>query len=83
MFIVAALDLRHETFLVYITFIDQNSDIYPFYKAQIDFKKANNTFISVLSKYTYFVHIFSKCQVVKLLEYIKIHNYTINLIKDQ
>lgn len=43
--------------------------------------KADETLISILSKYTDFVIIYSKNLIAEFLEYTKINNYTIDLTK--
>lgn len=45
--------------------------------------KADETFISVPSKYVDFVNVFSKDLAAKLLEYTKINNHAIDLVKYQ
>lgn len=84
-FVVVVFDLDNKIFVVYIvlyTSFDLGLEVHPFYKTRIASLKADKTLISVLSKYTAFVNIFSKDLVVKLLKYIRINNYTINLIED-
>lgn len=55
----------------------------PFFEAHIVFLKADEVFISLFSKYIYFIDIFSKDLAAKFLEYIKINNHAINLVWDQ
>lgn len=81
-FIAKAFNLKDRAFVIYIVFISQNSNIHPSCKAYIASLKTGKAFNSVLSKYTNFVDIFFKNLIAKYLKYIRINNYTINLIKD-
>ena len=58
-FIVVAFDLKNEAFVVHVIFINSDSNIYLFYRAQIAFLKANKTLISVSLKYADFANVFS------------------------
>ena len=81
-FITIALDLKNKAFIVYIASISRDFNIYLFFIAQIAFLKADKILTSVSSKYTNFIDIFSKNLAAKLLEYIKINKYIINLIEE-
>ena len=81
-FIFKAFNLKNRAFVIYIVFISQDSNIHPFCKAYIASLKVGKAFNSVLSKYTNFVDILFKNLIAKHLKYIRINNYTINLIKD-
>lgn len=74
------MDLNHEAFVVYVVFINRESDIHLSCRAWIAFLKVDDFRIPILSKYTNFANIFFKNLVAKLLEYIKINNHAINLI---
>lgn len=56
--------------------LSSKPEIHPSYRVQLASLFANNTFITVLSKYADFA-------VVKHSEYIKINNYLINLVDGQ
>lgn len=87
MFEVVILNLKDKTFIVYVisftSFNIHNSNIHHFYKAQIISLKVNKTFTAIFSKYVNFVDIFSLDLIVKFSKYIKINDYTINLIDDK
>ena len=78
---IIAYDIKNKAFVIYVAFINQNLDIYVFWKAQIALLKADKTLISVSPEYIDFADIFSKDPVTKLLKYIEINNHAINLIK--
>ena len=82
MFLAIALNLENEAFIVHITFISQDSNIYPFRRGQIALLKADKAPTFLVPKYTDFVDLFSKNLATKLLEYVGINDYAINLIKD-
>ena len=79
-FIIATHNLKNKAFIVYISFISNNSDVYLFDIAQIVFLKVNETFSFILSKYIDFIDVIFKDLVAELLEYSKINNNTIDLI---
>lgn len=81
-----ALDSNDKTFIVYIVFLtssDLSLEIYPSFRAQIAFLKANKDLTSNLSKYINFANIIFKDLTVKLLEHTRINDYAIDLIKSQ
>lgn len=83
-FATTAFDLDNETFVIYIAFLasfDLGLKIYPFSRAQIAFLKTDKTPISIFSNYADFAGVFFKNLAAKLLEYIKIKNHAIDLIK--
>lgn len=81
-FVAITLNLNNEAFIiVHVAFIDKDSDVHLLYRAQIAVLKTDKTSISILSKYSDFAGVFFKKLVAKLLEYIKINNYTIDLIE--
>lgn len=81
-FIVIALDLNNEIFIIHVAFLIC-TNVYLFHKAQIALLIHDNAPIVVLSKYVDFANVFSHNLVAKLLEYIGINDYLINLVKSQ
>ena len=87
-FIVAALNLGHETFIIPLVFLDspsndQESDVYFSCKAQIAALVVNETSILISTEYLDFINIFSPKLILKLFEYIGINDYAIKLIDEQ
>lgn len=78
-FIAIAFDLKNEIFIVYVVFLI-SFNIHLFHKAQITLLKAGKSLIVILLKYVNFANIFSSELIAQLSEYIKINDYTINLI---
>lgn len=77
-------DPDNKTFITYVVlFVSSSlgSEIYLFCKAQIAFLKADEIFNFIASKFVDFIDVFFKNLVAKLLEYIKIDNYALKLIK--
>ncbi len=76
-FIVTALNLNYETFIIYIAAIninfDANDEVH-------SLKKTNETSIEVFNEYADFVNVFSSKLVTKFLKYISISNHTIKLV---
>ena len=81
-FATVAFDLKDEIFILYIAFINQDSDVHPSWTTQITSQKADKALTFVFLKYTDFTDIFFKNSAAKLLEYIRINEHTIYLIKD-
>ena len=81
-FAIGALNPKYKIFIVYIAAfsVDSDDEVHPSKKAQIAHLIANEVLIKVFSKYTDFADVFLPKLVVKLLKYIKINNYTIELI---
>lgn len=80
-FVATTLDPEDKSFVVYPAFFAiSNDDVYPSYKAQIASLKANETFTTVLPKYSNFTNIFSSELVAELPKHMKINNYAIGLI---
>lgn len=63
--------------MIHIIFL-ASFDVHFFRQAQIALLKADKTLISTPSEYVDFANIFFSDLAAKLLEYIKINNYTIN-----
>lgn len=80
-FAVVALNLVDETFVVYVTFIGQDSNIYASCETQIAFLKVDEALISSLSEYTNFIDVFFNNLAVKLWEHTRINDHTINLVE--
>lgn len=83
-FAATALNLENETFIEYITsFANPNLSIgiYLFCRTLIIVLFAKKTFTVIFTKYTEFANIFSTKNVAILLKYIRVKNYTIELIK--
>ena len=84
-FAIVILDLKHKTFLVYVTVlnIDLYNKVHLSKKTQIAYLKANKAPIKVFNKYANFADIFSSKLAIKFLKYTKINNYPIKLVDDQ
>ncbi len=83
-FALAALDLEHEVFIVYIAAlsIDSDDEVHPLKKAQIAHLKTNEAFAKVSSEFADFENIFSPKLAVKLPEYMEINNHVMALLDD-
>ncbi len=83
-FTIAALDLKHEAFIVYkaALSVDLGNEIYLLRKAQIAYLKADEVPIEELSKYVDFIDVFSLKLVIKLSEYVRSNDHVIKLIDD-
>ena len=87
MFAAIALDLRHEIFVVYITFLDSpsndlKSDVYPSCRVQIATLVANEAPNSIFMEYSDFADIFFPELASELLKYTGINNCAIKLINE-
>lgn len=82
-FATIAFYLDDKIFIVYVAFFISLDPIYHFYNTQIPFLKADKTFSVIPIEHTDFVDIFSLILTTKLLEYIKINNYIINLLDNK
>ncbi len=86
-FVVVALDLSYEIFVIHIISFIINANIgakvYLLKKAWIIHLKVNETLIKVFNKYTNFADVFSLKLAIKPLKNISINNYTIKLVDDQ
>lgn len=80
-FATATFDLKDKAFVIHIVSISLYLDIYLSNKVLIASLKADEVSTSILSEYADFANIFFKDLVVELSKYIKINNYTIDLIK--
>ena len=80
-FAITALHLKNKAFVVYLTSISKNSDVYLFCRAQIAFLKADKAPVFISSKYANFAKVFSKNLVAKLSELIGINDHIIDLIE--
>ena len=87
-FAAAALDPRHETFVVHIISLEspsntQESDVHLSSRVQIAALVANKTPTSISTEYSDFVDVFSPELASELLEYNRINNHTIKLVNDR
>lgn len=83
-FVSLVFDLNNKIFVVYVTFLinlNLSVKVYPFYRTQIAFLKADEALTSVLFKYTNYVDVFLKDLAIKLLKYSRINDHAINLAK--
>lgn len=86
MFIAAVFDSNNKIFVVYITFFTSSNieaKVHSFHKLQIVFLIATKISIVILPRYVDFANIFFLKFLKKLPKYIKIHDYSINLVDDQ
>lgn len=81
-FVVVALDRDDEIFVIYVLSLI-GYDIHLFHWASIVSLKTNEISIAVPTQYTDFVDVSSPELAAKLLEYIEINYYTIELIDDK
>ena len=80
-FVAATLNPKNKVFVVYISSISQDLDVHPFWRAQIASLSTDEALTFISPKYTDFADVFCKNLVAKLLEYIGINDYAIDLIK--
>lgn len=84
-FAVITLNPNNETWIIYVSFLissDLDLEIHFSWIAQIVFLNTNKTLTSVHFESTNFVDICFINLATKLLEHIKINNYTIDLVED-
>ena len=83
-FAIAALDLEHEAFVVYVTALnaDSGNEVHPLRRAQIVHLKEEKAPSKVPSKYADFADIFSPKLAVELPEYMRINDHAIELVND-
>ena len=86
-FAVAALNLEHKNFIIYITSFnspnnDQKSDVHMFCKIQIAALVINKTSNSIFIEYFDFIDVFSSKLTLTLPKYYKINDYAIKLIDE-
>ena len=83
-FAAAAFDLEYEVFAIHVAAlsIDSGDKIHPSKKAQIAYLKANETPMEVPSEYADFPNVFLPKLAAKLSKYIRINDYTIELVDD-
>lgn len=85
-FVVVALDLDYEAFVVYVATLnisfDVDDKVYSSKKAQIAHLKVDESCIKFLSKYANFTDIFLSKLARKLSKYININDYAIELVND-
>lgn len=80
-FVAATLNPENGIFVVHvIVFISSSSDVYFLWQAKIVLLKADEAPITVLNKFADFANVFLPDLAIKLLEYIGINNYIINVI---
>ena len=92
MFVTAALNLEHNTFIVHVAFLSSipslsstllNADVHLSCKSQIADLIAKKALTKVFAQYVNFVDIFSPDLVYKLPKYTKINDHAIKLLNDQ
>lgn len=69
--------------MVHVASLSSNANVYLFCRFQIASLKVDDASTAVPSKYVDFANAFSLDLATELLEYIKINNDTMNLIKGQ
>ena len=84
-FAAVALDPGHETFVVYVAFLEspsstQEGDIHPFLRAQIAALVANEAPTSIPIEYSNFANVFSSELASKLPEDTEINDHAIELV---
>ncbi len=83
-FAVAALDPKHETFVIHIAAFseDLGDKMHPSKKTQITQLKADEALTKVPSKYTNFTDVFLPKLAAELPKYTGINNHSIKLVDD-
>ncbi len=83
-FIAATLDLDYGVFIVYVATLNIRPEgkIYLLKRAQIAYLKVDETFTKVFNNYLDLKDIFLSKLASKLLDYMDINDYTIELIDD-
>ena len=83
-FPVAALDPKHEAFIIHVAALSINSgdEVYSLRKAQIVHLKVDKAPSKVPSKYTDFADVFSSKLIGELPEHMEINDRTIELVDD-
>ncbi len=81
-FVIAALDPKHQTFVVYVTPLNINlgNEVYLLKRVQIAHLKVDKALIKVFSKYVNSKDVFLLILAIKLLKYTRINNHTIKLV---
>ena len=82
-FAAAVFDLGHETFVIYVAFLEspsQEGDVHLFCRAQIAALVANEAPTSILTKYSDFADVFSPELASELPEYTRINDHAIKLV---
>lgn len=81
MFTIAAFDLEHKTFIIYVAAfsIDSNNMIHPL---RMVYLKADELLTKVPNRYTDFADVLLLKLVIELPKYIRINNHAIKLIND-
>lgn len=79
-FVITAFGFENEIFVIYVAFISQNSDIYPFYKVYIISLKADNLLISISFKNINSINVFFKNLAIKFSKHNTINNHSFNLL---
>lgn len=77
------LDPDDEIYIVYIVSLTNSDLAHTFYRVLIALLNANKAFIAILFEYANLVKILFSVLTIKLLEYTRINNYTIELINDK
>ncbi len=81
-FTIAALNLKHEFFVVYVIAlsVDSGDEVHHLRKAQIAHLKADEASSKVPSKYVDFVDVFSPKLAAEVLEHTRINDHAIEFI---
>ena len=85
-FVVAAIELKYKTFVVFVTSLSPtlfNIGVYLFYKPQMASLIAENLLIKVFAKYVDFTDVFFPDLVSKFFKHIKINDHAIELVDGQ
>ena len=84
-FTAAAFNLGHDTFIIYIAFLEspsQEGNVHPSRKALIAALMANEAPISIPTKYYDFADVFSPELALKLSKHTGIYDHAIKLVDD-
>ena len=87
-FATAAFDLRHETFVVHVSFLEssnnnQEGNVHLFCRAQIAILVVNKVSTSIFIEYSNFTNVFFLELTLKFPEHTGINNHTIELVNNQ
>ena len=80
-FSAITLDQEHKVFVIHLTSISPDSDVYLYCRVQKVSLKANENSTSISPKYIDFTDVFSKDLATYLPQLTKINNHTIDLIE--
>ena len=82
-FATTTFDSENKAFVVYVAFISQDLNVYPFWRDQVALLKVHDIPTFIPPKYADFVDVFFKDLAAELPKHTRINDHIINLITDQ